>query len=161
MAEREYSRELAEAIDNYLIENDWKISFDEDTGVFRFGLSIDGKLQQIRYVIVVGQQSYTCYAISPIGADKDDARMMKEMAEFTCRANYNLKLGNFELDMRDGEIRFKVHVDSTGMVPNRDIIDNSISCPAAMFERYGAAITGLVFNDETAEKAVEKCEEDV
>ena len=59
MAEREYSRELAEAIDNYLIENDWKISFDEDTGVFRFGLSIDGKLQQIRYVIVVGQQSYT------------------------------------------------------------------------------------------------------
>lgn len=38
MAEREYSRELAEAIDNYLIENDWKISFDEDTGVFRFGL---------------------------------------------------------------------------------------------------------------------------
>ena len=161
MASREYSRPIAEAIDNYLIENDWSISFDEESGMFRFGLSIDGKLKQIRYVIVVHKQSYTSYAISPIGADKDDARMMKEMAEFTCRANYNLKLGNFELDMRDGEIRFKVHVDSTGMVPNRDIIDNSISCPAAMFERYGRAITGIVFNEEKAESAVAKCEEDL
>ena len=92
MASREYSRPIAEAIDNYLIENDWSISFDEESGVFRFGLSIDGKLKQIRYVIVVNEQSYTSYAISPIGADKDDARIMKEMAEFTCRANYNLKL---------------------------------------------------------------------
>ncbi len=41
MASREYSRPIAEAIDNYLIENDWSISFDEESGVFRFGLSID------------------------------------------------------------------------------------------------------------------------
>ena len=30
-----------------------------------------------------------------------------------------------------------------------------------MFERYGTAVAGIVFNDETAEKAVEKCEEDM
>ncbi len=31
-------------------------------------------------------------------------------AEFICRANYGLPIGNFEMDFADGELRFKVGI---------------------------------------------------
>mmetsp|Transcript_48127 Transcript_48127/g.145362 ORF Transcript_48127/g.145362 Transcript_48127/m.145362 type:complete len:105 (+) Transcript_48127:552-866(+) len=33
------------------------------------------------------------------------------MAQFVARANFGLVIGNFELDMTDGETRFKVTID--------------------------------------------------
>ena len=64
--------------------------------------------------------------------------MMASMAEFVCRANYGLVSGNFELDMRDGEIRFKRFAECEGITPTSEMVCNSIHCPAAMFKRYGA-----------------------
>ena len=37
------------------------------------------------------------------------------MSEFLHRANYGLVLGNFELDLGDGEVRFKVGIDVEGV----------------------------------------------
>lgn len=98
------------------------------------------------------------YAIAPLGADEDDSKMMASMAEFVCHANYGLKNGNFELDMRDGEIRFKSFVDCEGITPTLDMVRNSIHCPAAMFERYGDGIVGIIFGGMSAKEAVDRCE---
>lgn len=35
---KSYSREIAEAIRNFLDGDDWHYSFDEETGLFRFNL---------------------------------------------------------------------------------------------------------------------------
>lgn len=94
-----YSEEIVEIIRNFLIEDDWKFEFDEEKGVFRFGVGIDSKLKHLRYFIPVKSDSFVVYAISPIEADSDDEAIMKEMADFICRANYGLRNGNFELDM--------------------------------------------------------------
>lgn len=107
MKERTYSKNIANAINNFLTEDDWRFSFDEQRGLFEFGLCLKGKVKKIRYIVDVKEDEYLVYAISPLGADDDDETMMASMAEFVCRANYGLKNGNFELDMRDGEIRFK------------------------------------------------------
>ncbi len=98
------------------------------------------------------------YAIAPIGADEVDKKMMAAMAEFVCRANYGLKMGNFEFDMRDGEVRFKCYVDCDGIIPTDDMVRHSIHCPAAMFKRYGAGIVDVIYGNSTAKEAVEKCE---
>lgn len=84
--------------------------------------------------------------------------MMAVMAEFICRANYGLKNGNFELDMRDGEIRYKSFVDCEGLTPTTEMVRNSIHCPAAMFDRYGDGIVDIIFGNSTAKEAVAKCE---
>ena len=80
------------------------------------------------------------------------------MADFICRANYGLLNGNFELDIRDGEIRYKTYVDCEGNNPSIEIVRNSIYCPAAMMERYSAGIADIIFGNATAEEAVIKCE---
>ncbi len=158
MTDNTYSMEIVDAIKDFLIEDDWRFSFDEEKGLFKFGLSLHGKLKHVDYIIDIKEDEYLVYAISSIGADEGDAAMMANMAEFICRANYGLIKGNFELDFRDGEIRYKVHVACEGITPSTEMIKWSVYCPAQMFERYGTGIIDVVMNDASGKDAVEKCE---
>ena len=158
MKERTYSKVIAQAINKFLINDDWNYSFDEQKGLFKFNLGIGGKIKDIRYFVDIKDDAYLVYAIALIGADEDDASMMSEMAEFICRANYGLKNGNFELDMDDGEIRYKCYVDCDGIVPTPEIIKSRIYCPALMFKRYGNGIVGIIFGGMDGKTAAEYCE---
>lgn len=158
MNEQRYSKEIANAVDNFLTEDGWRYDFDEEQGVFRFNLSINSRIKKIAYIIEIRRSEYTVLAVSPIGADSDDKESMAAMAEFVCRANYGLRNGCFELDMRDGEIRYRCYVDCYGIMPTKDIVHGSIQCPAVMFERYGAGITDVIFGMSEPQDAVEQCE---
>lgn len=159
MKNNKYSVEIANAVKDFLVNDGWQFSFDENSGVFEFGLCIRSKIKKINYLIRVYNNDYTVYAFSPIGADVDDRDMMLKMAEFVCRANYGLRRGNFELDMRDSEIRYKTYVDCDGgITPNIEVVRNSIYCCASMFERYASGILNIIFGDMTAKDAVDKCE---
>lgn len=158
MKERSYSMNIANAVNNFLKEDDWHFSFDENRGIFRFGLGLKGKLKKLHYIVDIKDDEYLVYAISPLGADEEDARMMANMAEFICRANYGLKMGNFELDFDDGEVRFKVHVLCKGVTLTAEMFKRSIYCPATMFDHYGSGIVDIIFNDTSGKAAVEKCE---
>lgn len=151
-----YSSAIADAINTFLKNDGWHFSFDEETGRFTFGLTLQCKLRNADYRIRVGEDSYTVYVYVPLKADDEN---LQTMSEFLHRANYGLKAGNFELDCDDGEIRYKIHVDSEDTVPTDAIIKNSIYTPAAMLDRYSEGILGILFRDETAEQAVERCEE--
>lgn len=158
MKNRAYSKSIANVINSFLTEDDWYFSFDDKRGVFRFDLNLKGRIKKVSYIIDVEDDEYVVYAISPLGADDDDEKMMATMADFLCRANYGLKNGNFELDMMDGEIRYKCFVDCEGITPTTEMVRNSILCPAAMFDRYGVGIVDIIFGNTTAKEAIAKCE---
>lgn len=161
MSERIYSKSIANAIKNFLTEDDWKYVFDERAGLFKFALSMKGKIKQVNFFVAVKDDEYIVYALSLLGADVDDKKMMTEMAEFVCRVNYGVKNGNFEFDMDDGEIRFKSFVDCDGIIPTMEIIKNSLQCPAVMFDRYAAGIVDIVFRNSSAKEAFKKCRESI
>ncbi|MBR6618340.1 MAG: hypothetical protein IKL00_10785 [Oscillospiraceae bacterium] len=158
MKRKNYSKEIADAINNFLVQDDWHFSFDENCGIFRFNLGLKGKLKKINYVVDVKDDEYLVLATSPLGAEEENVQMMANMAEFICRANYGLKMGNFEFDYNDGEIRFKVHICCEDVIPTTSIIRRSIYCPATMFDRYSSGIVDIIFNDASGKAAVEKCE---
>ncbi len=158
MKEKTYSKSIANAINNFLTEDDWNFLFDDQLGLFKFELCIKGRIKQISYIIDVKEDAYIVYAISPLGADEADEKIMTSMAEFVCRANYGIRNGNFEFDMRDGEIRYKSFADCAGITPTVKMIKNSIVYPATMFNRYGAGIVNIIFGISTAKEAIDKCE---
>lgn len=155
---REYSEELAELIKEFLAEDNWNYDFNEDEGNFSFSLTIDSKLKHLRYYIHVHGEAYTVYAVSPLNADNDDKPVMSTLAEFICRANYGLRNGNFELDMRDGEIRYKIFVDCEDSLPSQAIVKRSIVIPCVMFEKYSRGILDVMFKGLSSEEAVSECE---
>lgn len=158
MKNRAYSKSIATAINNFLTEDDWHFDFDDQCGLFKFGLDLEGLIKTVRYIIDVKDNEYIVYAISPLGPNATDEKMLAAMAEFICRANYGLKNGNFELDMKDGHIQYKIFVDCEGCTPTMEVVRNSIYCPAIMFDRYSAGIVDIIFSKSKAKDAIAKCE---
>lgn len=154
----DYSIKIADAVKNYLDNNNWHYFFDEKTGMIHFDCSIKGKMREVSCVIRTGTDCYTVHTISPVSADCEDRDMMNKMAEFICRSNYGLKTGNFEFDFTDGEISYKVNVYCGKRIPDEDIIERSLFCPLNMFSRYGDGILSVIFNGKNASDAVEKCQ---
>ena len=154
-----YSDGLAKAMRDYLDKKDMLYEFNDQLGRFRFRMSLTGRIKDISYIIWVKSNLYLVYAIAPLGADPEDQKAMAEMAEFICRANYGLNIGNFEMDFYDGEIRFKICVDCDNTTPTSEILCNSIFCPAAMYEIYGSGILDVIIGKRSPKEAVEKCEE--
>ncbi len=158
MKKYNYSESIANAINNYLTDEKWHFDFNEQLGVFNFGLYISGIIKKIDFIIDVNEDYYTVYAICPVGVDENDEEAKARMAEYICRVNYRIKNGLFELDMDDGEIRFRNFVDCEDVVLTSDIVKNSIACPAVMFKHYSSGIADMIFGKAKASDAVELSE---
>ena len=171
---RSYSKELANAVRDFLDGDDWHYSFDEDMGIFNFQLALNEKLRGIDYHVEIKDDEILCYGCSPVGGDTGDIGMMASLCEFFCRANYGLKNGGFEFDMRDGEIRYsgfefdmrdgeiryKSYLDCENLTPSNKVIANAVYCIASMFDRYSSGFLGIIFGGMNAETAVHLSERD-
>lgn len=158
MKNRSYSQPIAEAINTFLTTNDYIFQFDEDEGVFSFGVIIPSRAKSLRYTIILHDYSYTIHTSFPLGPDPTNEQELTHIVNFLTRANYGLRIGNFEMNMDSGEIFYKVYCNCCGIEPNDSMIRESIECPAAMFERYGNGILDILFNNLSAKLAVRRCE---
>ena len=75
--------------------------------------------------------------------------------ELVYRVNFNMRNGNFELNMADGEIRFKtyVHVGSSKLDMNAARL--AITLPFAMFNRFGDGLLDVLFGFKSPREAFE------
>lgn len=89
---------------------------------------------------------------------KADDDCMAQVAEYLTRANYGLNIGNFELDFRDGEIRYKVALNCLDALPGPDAIDDLCAVPSSMYNRYGNGLLAVAMGMMTAEEAIKKAE---
>jgi len=93
---------------------------------------------------------FTCYATSRENLDQflfyaavDEATPASRravMAEFVCRANYGMIIGNFELDMDDGEIRYKASADVEDVGLQPTMIRNLVYAACLTLDNYLPAI---------------------
>jgi hypothetical protein len=81
------------------------------------------------------------------------------VAEALTRANYNLPIGNFELDFSDGEVRFKVAIDVEGGKLGSTMIHNMMSAGLTFSDRYYPAIMRVTYADISPEDAIREVEE--
>lgn len=153
-----YSEELVNIVKDFLEKSGWRYSFDETCGIFEFGLKVRCRIRGIRYLIDIREEEILVYGSCPVSADCSDMKMMTQMAEFLCRANYGLLNGGFEFDFRDGEIRYRSYIDCEGGLPSTQALENSIGCTIAMYEQYGDGITDIIFTGSSAKDAIDMCE---
>lgn len=154
-----YSTKIADAIQEFLHNDDWHYTFREEKGTFHFSLSTHSRLNTVDYFIAVREDHYRVLCVSPLSVNTDDAQELARMAEFITRANYGMTHGCFEMDYRDGEIRFRMTVDCDGdAVPTQEIVKNSVYVPASMFNRYGSGMVHTMFSDLNPAAIIRACE---
>jgi hypothetical protein len=79
------------------------------------------------------------------------------VAEYVCRVNYCLLLGCFEIDMRDGEVQYKIVQRNEGMNWNPQVVASLYVTAARMMDQFWPGIMALTYTDQSPEAAFQNC----
>ena len=69
------------------------------------------------------------------------------MAELITRANYGMRIGNFEMDFTDGELRFRTGTDVEGGLLGAEMVHNMIGVGLSMNDRHHDAFMRVMYGD--------------
>jgi hypothetical protein len=144
------SSPLRSAVLAYVDARGWPHEVDPGAGIVTFPASgLNGE--------------WTMYAL----ADEDAEQLMVhavfdievpphrrvDLAVFLTIANFGLIIGNFELDMDDGELRYKTSIDVEGAELTEPLIDHLVMANVSTADRYLPGIRSVVMGEEPAAAA--------
>lgn len=148
-------KKVIDVIKTFFEKNDWKYKYNEEDKVFVSGIDMGNILGNVRMFIFVEENHYNVYMVLN---SKVEERYYPVVSEFLHRANYGLNDGNFEMDYKDGKIRYKSFVNFRNIDVSQEVVEDSIIVGAAMIDRYGKGLLKLMLGDGTAEECIEYCE---
>ncbi|HEY0970872.1 MAG TPA: ADP-ribosylglycohydrolase family protein [Gemmatimonadales bacterium] len=76
------------------------------------------------------------------------------MAEAIVRVNFGLFLGGFDMDLADGELRYRVSVDVEGATLTPTMVHNMISASVSACDRFYGAFMRVMHGDVDPEEAI-------
>jgi len=124
----------------YLDSQKWKYTIKGNRDFIEFNMGLKGKISSCRIVVLASENEIQSIAFAPIKASQDN---FANVIEFITRANYGLKVGKFEFDYRDGEVRYQSCLPCREGMPSMKDIEFVVDLPMLMLQRYG---DGLVKN---------------
>lgn len=100
-------------------------------------------------------EQFMFYAIAPV---KVPEAAHAAAAEFLTRANYGLRIGNFEMDYTDGEVRYKSSLDFEDALLTPALIRNAIYPAVQTLDRYMPGLMAVVYGGQAPQAAIEVIE---
>lgn len=148
--------QIVDAVRDWLDEDNWHYEYNAEKRQIKMGISLKSRLKSGKFHINIKKDCYVVYLYAPINGDKDN---LGELAKYLTMANYGLINGNFELDVRDGEVRYKTFVNCDGLESlSSVVIEDSVYACCAMMDRYGDGIAALALGFSDADTEIKKAE---
>lgn len=152
-----YSTAICDQLRTLLAQSDIKARFEEQDGLgtFTIQMKLRCRLQNVRMLILVREDCFSTLTTLPLSADEN---YRLAVAEYLTRANFNMRNGNFEMNMEDGEIRFKTycHVAQGGF--DTEGARLCILLPFLMIDRYGDGLIEVLFGLKSPKEAFDTAE---
>lgn len=150
------TEQIVDAVRDWLDGNDWRYEYDAEKHMIKTGVTLKSKIKSGRIYVDIKSDCYVVYLYAPISGDKDN---IGELVKYVAMANYGLMNGNFEVDPRDGEIRYKTFVNCDGLESlSPAVIQDSIYVGCVMMDRYGDGIAALALGFSDADTEIKKAE---
>jgi hypothetical protein len=146
---------LFSALIDYMEEEEWKYEILEGETIIRFHFKGSaGRL--LCYGEVDEEKCWLIfYSYMPVNSPPEK---MALVAEFVTRANRGMRIGNFELDFDDGEVRYKTSIDVEGGELSNKMIDNLLRANLSTINRYFAGLMELIYGDKPASEVIKRIE---
>jgi hypothetical protein len=138
-------------LEKFLEEDGWHPRQLEDKTIYR--MVFGGKNgQTICYAqILVDLEQFLFYVLVP---SKVPEEQRLAIAEFITRANYGMRVGNFELDFNDGEVRYKSSLDFEDAALTPPLIRNAIYPAVQTMDRYLPGLMSVIYGGKTPAEAI-------
>lgn len=147
---------IFDAMTRYFEQSGWTFGEVQDNpDVVMLGFAVGDKEWTCFAQAREPQQQFVFYSVLPFSID--EARRGAAM-EFVTRANYGMILGNFELDLNDGEVRFKTAIDAEGSELTPTLLQPAVHANLAMLARYFPGFMALNLGQATVIDALVACE---
>lgn len=96
-------------------------------------------------------EQFVFYAMAPVKAPEDKRLAI---AEYITRANYGLRIGNFELDFTDGEVRYKTSFDFEKETLTVNFIQHAIYPAVQTMDHYLPGLMSVIYAGQSPLEAI-------
>ena len=144
-----------ETLGEFLRQDGWHPQRSEGRTVYRTFFSGQNGEFRCFAQIVTHLEQLLFYAVAAIHVPDE---LRPAVAEFITRANFGLRIGNFELDYHDGEVRYKTSLDFEGERLTPALIRNAIYPAVTTMDRYFPGLMKVVYGGRTPYEAIEEIE---
>ena len=144
-----------EILGKFLAEDGWFPQQLEDRTIYTMGFEGSNGRVTCYAQVRVDLEQFIFYVMAPAKVPENKRSLV---AEFIARANYGLRIGNFEMDYSDGEVRYKSSLDFEGIVLQPELIKNAIYPAVQTTDRYLPGLMGIIYGDKLPEEAIAEIE---
>ena len=148
--------DIFETVQTFFTDEEWYFMQLDTRPILKMGFKGDSGEWTCYAQVNEEQYIFYFYSVIPVNVP-DDKRA--EVAEFITRANYGLKIGNFEMDYSDGEVRYKTSVDVENDELTSALISNLVYANIWTTDRYLPGFMSIIYGNTTPLQAIEKIEE--
>ena len=129
----------------------------EGEPAFRLVLGGERGLMPAMAGLLLERHQFVTYVAAPSTCPAD---RRAATAEFVARANWGLPMGNFELDMDDGSVRFKCSLDYEDAGLTSELVRNTFAPAAFTMDRYLEGLLAVMYGSKEPEAAILAIESD-
>jgi hypothetical protein len=144
-----------ETLSHYLKTRDWRV--EKINEKLAFISQKDGQFVPLKYYfqIVPEHQHFLFYIVPQINVLDHQLALI---SEYICRANFGMRIGNFELDYNDGQVNFKSSINFCGTQLTDILIDGVIEPALKAFDEFFPGLRMVYAEIETPKEAIRKIE---
>jgi hypothetical protein len=146
---------MFDTVIEFFEENEWHFVRIPNETVLSMGVSGKNGKWNCYAQVKEQQEQFVFYSVCPVNAHDDK---LPAVTEFITRANYGLIIGNFELDLRDGEIRYKTSIDVEGDSLSRALLEQLVYANLTIIDRYLPGLMSVIYGNISPEDAIFRIE---
>ncbi len=144
-----------QVLEEFLEADDWKPHRMENKHAFSMSYTGENGDYRCYAILRVDLEEFLFYIVAPVRVPSADR---PAVAEYVARANYGLRIGNFELDYADGEVRFKSSINFEEEQLTSGMLRNAIYPALHTLDRYLPGLLRVSFGGATPLEAIEEVE---
>ncbi|HEY9830618.1 MAG TPA: YbjN domain-containing protein [Stenomitos sp.] len=147
--------QLFEAVTNFFEEDEWNFLEIENGRVLRLDITLENSDYTCYAFIDEEEHIFRFYSICPV---KVPLKQRLLLAEFLTRVNYGLRIGNFEMDFEDGDIRYKTSIDVEGERLTPPFVKHLVYNNLSVMDNYLPGIMKVIYGGMSPEDAIAEIE---
>ncbi|PZO37073.1 MAG: hypothetical protein DCF19_19810 [Pseudanabaena frigida] len=157
--EEEKQASIFDVVVNFFKENNWSFLQHETEPILRMGYQGENGDWTCTVRTREEPSQFVFYSVCPVNIPP---KKRLAIAEFLTRVNFGLIIGNFEMDLQDGEVRYKTYgIGGAENSLDLPIIGRLIFINTMTMDKYLPSIMSVVYANVSIDEAIKQIEQQV